>query len=78
MKFPAYRCLKAAGSEASADGAVAPDQNFSCLNVIGEGMLAFESHSLDTKQKVQYASLCKFWSDTIKQTHNLYGPSHIL
>lgn len=46
MKLPAYRRLKAARSEASPDGAVAPDQNLSRLTVIGEGMLAFECHSL--------------------------------
>lgn len=59
MKLPAYRRLKAARPEASPDGAVASDQNLSRLNVIGEGMLASECHSLDTEQKGQDASFPK-------------------
>lgn len=31
---------------------MAPDQNLSCLSVVGEGMFACECHSLDTKQEV--------------------------
>lgn len=69
-KLPAYRRLKAARSEASPDGAVAPDQNLSRLNVIGERMLAFECHSLETKPKGQDASFHKGRSDTTKQTPN--------
>lgn len=78
MKLSAYRCLKAARTEASPDGAVAPDQNLSCLNVIGEGMLAFEGHSLDTEQKGQDASFPKCQSDTTKQKQNLSRPSVII
>lgn len=78
MKLPAYRRLKAARSEASPDGAVAPDQNLSRLNVIGEGMLAFECHSLDTEQKGQYASFSKCQSDTTQQKQNLSQPLVII
>lgn len=31
---------------------MAPDQNLSCLSVVGEGMFACECHSLDTEQKI--------------------------
>lgn len=44
-----YRRLEAARSEASADGAVASDQNLSRLSVGGEGVFASELHRLDTK-----------------------------
>lgn len=47
QSFPAHRCLEAAGSEAAADAAVAPDQNLSGMSVVGEGVLAFEGHRLD-------------------------------
>ena len=56
LQFPAYRRPTASRLVTSTYGTVAPDQNLPCMSVIGEGMLARECHSLDAKQKAQYAS----------------------
>lgn len=60
QSFPAHRCLEAAGSQAAADAAVAPDQNLSGLSVVGEGVFAFEGHRLDfweNRKSNKYATL---------------------
>lgn len=49
--IPAYRCLKAARSEAAADAGVASDQYLFGLAVVGQGMLICVCHSLFKRKR---------------------------